>query len=87
MSDASHDHWGNLLAIKEQTCERYLVQIRNNHGCKSTPEFTDLANAVSEANELVRFGWSVAIVKRVDTLLELRGADPPTVAKIPNHFR
>ena len=82
MSDRSIDLYGNLLAIADQTCERYLVQIRNGHGCKSTPEFADLANAVSEANELVRFGWSVAIVKRTDTLVEMRGKEPPSTSVI-----
>jgi hypothetical protein len=75
------DVYGNLLAITGGTCERYLVQIRNGHGRKNASEFASLKEASLEADRLIGCGWSVAIIRRADTLVDLLGQDPPRVHK------
>lgn len=76
------DVYGNLLAaITGGNCERYLVQIRNGHGRKNASEFASLEKARHEADRLIGCGWSVVIIRRVDTLVDLCGQDPPRVHK------
>lgn len=83
MSDS--DLYGNLLAIKDRYCLRFLVQIQNGHGTKACDSFETREQAEEAADRLVKLGWSAAIVKRLDTLLEMRGKNPP--AKISGSQR